>query len=207
MMLWPSDSRRSCSATSAAVPRRNSRRKTSDGFSSHGIKAPAPVHDRLRAPCCTFTPSVSDGNRVRCPIRSAANWSSEIVLRKPPSPGCGAAVRKQLSAGCPPSTSGCQTPLNTVKSCRGAPSGSRDRATACNRARHPSARGRTFAAAGRDCCRRPGSGAGPSPSSSARQNAGTIASSSGSPSTTPAARRNCRRDRDALPGDEDRRFG
>src|SRR5262245_55070605 len=76
------------------------------------------VHERLRIPCWTFTPSVSEGNRVRLPIRSAANWSSEIVLRKPPLPGCGADVRKQLSAGWPPSTSGFQTPLKTVKSLR-----------------------------------------------------------------------------------------
>src|ERR1041385_2914358 len=41
-----------------------------------------------------------------------------MVLRKPALPGCGAAVRKQLSAGCPPSTSGCHTPLKTVKSSR-----------------------------------------------------------------------------------------
>jgi trigger factor len=30
----------------------------------HEIITPDAVHDRLRAPCCTFTPSVSDGKRV-----------------------------------------------------------------------------------------------------------------------------------------------
>ena len=37
---------------------------------------------------------------------SAMYWSSEIVLRNELLPGCGAAVRKQMSAGCPPSTFG-----------------------------------------------------------------------------------------------------
>ena len=43
----------------------------------------------------------------------ARNLESGMAL-----PGCGAAVRKQLSAGWPPSTSGWETPLNTVKSSR-----------------------------------------------------------------------------------------
>src|SRR5688572_28223524 len=96
----------------------NIRLKTSDGFSSHGIIAPEGVHDSERCPRCTFTPSVRDGKRVRCPMRSDMYWSREIVLRKPPEPGRGAAVRKQLSAGCPPSTSGWETPLKAVKSSR-----------------------------------------------------------------------------------------
>ena len=33
-----------------------------------------------------------------------------MELRKDPLPGCGAAVRKQTSAGWPPSTLGCETP-------------------------------------------------------------------------------------------------
>ena len=82
------------------------------------IIAPPAVQERLRCPRETLTPSVSDGKRVRLPMRWAAYWSSEMVLRNPPLPGCGAAVRKQLSAGCPPSTSGFQTPLKTVKSSR-----------------------------------------------------------------------------------------
>ena len=44
--------------------------KTSDALSSHGISTPEPVHERLRWPCCTLTPSVSDGKRVRWPMRS-----------------------------------------------------------------------------------------------------------------------------------------
>ena len=98
-MVWPVSSLRTCASVSAFVPCRNIRRKTSAAFSSHGISTPEPVHDRLRRPCCTLTPSVSDGKRVRCPMRSPMYWSSEMVLRKPPLPGCGAAVRKQLSAG------------------------------------------------------------------------------------------------------------
>ena len=65
-----------------------------------------------------MTASVSDGNRVSVPIRSATNWSSEIVLRNELLAGCGAAVRKAMSDGWPPSTSGCDTPLKTVKSAR-----------------------------------------------------------------------------------------
>ena len=47
-------------------------------------------------------------------MRSAICWSNEMVLRNELLPGCGAAVRKQMSAGCPPSTFGCETPLNTL---------------------------------------------------------------------------------------------
>ena len=65
-----------------------------------------------------LTASVSDGNRVSVPIRSATSWSSEIVLRNELLAGCGAAVRKQMSDGWPPSTFGCDTPLSTVKSSR-----------------------------------------------------------------------------------------
>jgi hypothetical protein len=49
------------------------------------------------------------------PIRSATSWSSEIELRNELLAGCGAAVRKQMSDGWPPSTNGCDTPLSTVK--------------------------------------------------------------------------------------------
>src|SRR5690348_6625401 len=45
-------------------------------------------------------------------------WSSEIVLRKELLAGCGAAVKKLTSEGWPPSTFGCETPVNTVKSFR-----------------------------------------------------------------------------------------
>ena len=79
------------------------------------MATPVRVHDRLRPP---LTASVSDGNRVSVPIRSATSWSSEIVLRNELLAGCGAAVRKQMSDGWPPSTPGCDTPLSTVKSAR-----------------------------------------------------------------------------------------
>ena len=93
-------------------------RKTSEGRSSVGIITPPAVQERLREPRAQFTPRVMDGKRVRWPMRSAMNWSSEMELRKPPLPGWGAAVRKQLSAGWPPSTSGCETPEKTLKSSR-----------------------------------------------------------------------------------------
>jgi hypothetical protein len=86
-MLRPPSSFCNCDSTSAGEPWTNIRRNTSDAFSSQGIKTPDPVHERLRAPCFTFTPSVRDGNRVRVPIRSAMYWSSEIVFRKPPLDG------------------------------------------------------------------------------------------------------------------------
>ena len=41
-------------------------------------------------------------------------WSSEIVLRNELLAGCGAAVRKLMSEGWPPSTFGCDTPLITA---------------------------------------------------------------------------------------------
>src|SRR6185295_3177448 len=41
-----------------------------------------------------------------------------MVLRNELLAGCGAAVRKLMSEGCPPSTLGCETPLITVKSLR-----------------------------------------------------------------------------------------
>lgn len=36
-----------------------------------------------------LTPRVSHGKRVCVPMRSAKNWSNEIVLRNPPLDGCG----------------------------------------------------------------------------------------------------------------------
>ena len=88
---------------------------TPDAWPSGGIATPVRVHDRLRPP---LTASVSDGNRVSVPIRSATSWSSEIELRNELLAGCGAAVRKPMSDGWPPSTYGCDTPLSTVKSAR-----------------------------------------------------------------------------------------
>ena len=88
---------------------------TPDAWPSGGIATPVRVHDRLRPP---LTARVSDGNRVSVPIRSATSWSSEIELRNELLAGCGAAVRKQMSDGWPPSTYGCDTPLSTVKSAR-----------------------------------------------------------------------------------------
>ena len=88
---------------------------TRDAWSSGGMATPVRVHDRLRPP---LTASVSDGNRVSVPMRSAMSWSSEIVLRNELLAGCGAAVRKAMSDGWPPSTFGCDTPLRTVKSSR-----------------------------------------------------------------------------------------
>ena len=54
--------------------------------------------------------SVSEAKRVSAPMRSAANWSSEMVFLKLGAPGCGAAVRNEYSAECPPSTAGCDSP-------------------------------------------------------------------------------------------------
>src|SRR6187431_2202098 len=62
------------------------------------MSTPAAVHERLRWPSLTLTPSVSDGMRVRWPMYWARYWSSEIVLRKPPFDGCGAHVRKRHAA-------------------------------------------------------------------------------------------------------------
>jgi hypothetical protein len=58
----------------------------------------------------TFTPRVSEGNRVRWPIFLATTWSSEIVFRNPPLAGCGAAVRNETSDEWLPSTSGWEIP-------------------------------------------------------------------------------------------------
>ena len=96
---------------------------TSAALSSGGMATPVPVHERLRVR--VLTESVSEGKRVSTPICSAMCWSSEMVLRNELLPGWGAAVRKQMSAGCPPSTFGCETPLNTLKSSRCALSTSR----------------------------------------------------------------------------------
>src|SRR5690606_26832994 len=98
-------------------------------------------------------------------------------------------------AGCPPSTSGCDTPLKTVKSSRCRFSSSRygdsayPRPFSCGkncsgsrpRLLHTASIRRGFAAAF--------SGA-----PAARANAGNIESSHGSVSTRPAPRRNCRRE-------------
>ena len=74
------------------------------------------VQERLRVR--VLTARVREGKRVRMPICSAICWSSEMVLRKEPLPGWGDAVRKQISAGWPPSTLGCETPVTTLKSWR-----------------------------------------------------------------------------------------
>src|SRR6185437_11141684 len=72
-----------------------------------------PVQERLRFP---FTARAREGNLVCTPICSAMCWSSEIELWNELLAGCGAAVKKLTSEGWPPSTFGCDTPLNTVKS-------------------------------------------------------------------------------------------
>ena len=61
------------------------------------MATPVPVHERLRA--APLTASVSEGNRVSVPMRSAMYWSSEMVLRNELLAGCGAAVRKLMSDG------------------------------------------------------------------------------------------------------------
>ena len=114
-MLRPASISRTCRSTSAGVPCRKSWLKTPAARPSGGIATPVRVHDRLRPP---LTARVSDGNRVSVPICSATSWSSEIELRNELLAGCGAAVRKQMSEGWPPSTNGCDTPLSTVKSAR-----------------------------------------------------------------------------------------
>ena len=90
------------------------RRYTADGLCSPGMATPVRVNERHLFP--RPTARLKDGKRVRAPIRSAASWSSEMLLRKAPLPGCGAAVRNVFSAACPPSTEGCETPLKTVMS-------------------------------------------------------------------------------------------
>ena len=102
-------------STSSGRPSRNSLANTLDGQDSDGTGAPLRVHDRPK-------PSHDSGrlgNRVwprRC---SAANWSSEMVLRKPARcSGCGAPVRKLKMESWLGPTSGCDSPEMTVKSSR-----------------------------------------------------------------------------------------
>ena len=52
------------------------------------------------------------------PSCSAANWSSEMLLRKVGCPGCGAPVRKHCPAWWLPSTPGWDMPQKLVKCCR-----------------------------------------------------------------------------------------
>ncbi len=126
---------------------------------------------------------------------SAIAWSSEIVLRKPPLAGCGAAVRKQISEAWLPSTSGCETPLKTVKSLRSS--------------RQLAQVGRQLVVRARLLLGRNRSGSTPEvvadgqhpPRRAARvgaANAGRIALSNGRPRATPAPRRKWRRDRALL---------
>ena len=61
---------------------------------------------------------LSVGKRVKEPMCSAASWSIETEFLKPPAAGLGAAVRNTFSPGCPPDTSGCDTPENTVMESR-----------------------------------------------------------------------------------------
>ena len=64
---------------------------TLDGQASDGTSAPLRVQERPKP----SHDSARLANRVSPPMCSAANWSSEIVLRKPARrSGCGAAVRK-----------------------------------------------------------------------------------------------------------------
>src|SRR3982750_4220868 len=80
------------------------------------MATPLPVQERERAP--VLTARVSEGKRVWLPMRSAMYWSSEIVLRNELLAGWGAAVRKLMSDGWPPSTLGWETPEKIVKSGR-----------------------------------------------------------------------------------------
>src|SRR6186713_1217119 len=158
------------------------------------MATPVPVHERLRA--APLTESVRDGNRVRVPMRSAMYWSSEMVLRNELLAGCGAAVRKLMSEGCPPSTFGCDTPLITVKSLRCASSSlrygeatySRPAPVGKNRS------GRTPRLLQMPNIRR-GLALGASEEDAARTNRDCIASSNGSDIATPTPRRKRRRDR------------
>ena len=124
-------------------------------------------------------------------------WSSEIVLRNELLPGCGAAVRKQMSEVWLPSTPGCETPLITVKSRRWSLSSSRygdatySRPLVVGKNRSGSTprfwqmanirRGFAPGASGDDVC-------------AARANGESIESSIGSASATPAPCRKSRRD-------------
>ena len=80
-------------ATSSGRPSRNSLANTLDGQDSVGTGAPLRVHDRLK-------PSHDSGrlgNRVWPRMCSAANWSSEMVFRKPARrSGCGAAGQEAV---------------------------------------------------------------------------------------------------------------
>ena len=60
------------------------------------------------------TSSGSDGNRVWSPIRSAANWSTEIVFLKLLAVGCGAPLRNVCVERWPSELSWCERPLKTV---------------------------------------------------------------------------------------------
>src|SRR5438093_816509 len=97
--------------------------KTSAALSSGGTPTPVEEHERLLMR--VLTARVIEGKRVRVPIRSAMNWSTEIELWNEAELGCCAPVRKQTSAGCPLSTPGNDTPLKTEKSPRCSCSSSR----------------------------------------------------------------------------------
>ena len=88
-------------------------RTRSTGKMSAGTSAPLRVQDRPEP-----SPDRARlGKRVWPPMCSAANWSSEMLLRKPARrSGCGAPVRKlSWNRGVGP-TSGCDRPEMTVKS-------------------------------------------------------------------------------------------
>src|SRR5579883_444763 len=91
-------------------------RNTPAALCSGGMATPLPVQESDRA--AVLTARVSEGKRDRLPMRSVMYWSSEMVLLNELLAGCGAAVRKLMSEGCPPSTLGCETPEKTVKSLR-----------------------------------------------------------------------------------------
>ena len=99
-------------------------REDPDGRPSPGIITPPRVQERL--PLFTLpVQSARLAKRVSVPRRSAASWSSEMLLRKLGVPGCGAAVRKETSEACPPSTCGCESPEKMVRSSRKSRSASR----------------------------------------------------------------------------------
>ncbi len=115
-------------------------------------------------------------------------------MRNPALSGCGAPVRNDTSAACPPSTSGWLTPLNTVKSSRRSASGFRYRDSSYPR---PVSFGKKysgmkpmskFTAASRR-------GTAAVASDGALANAGRIASRNGSANDAPAARSTVRRER------------
>ena len=88
-----------------AVPCTNILRYRAAGLLSGG-NLDAAAGERQAAALAMPTWVTRAGKRVSAPIRSAATWSSETLLRNAPLPGCGAAVRNDFSAGCPPSTLG-----------------------------------------------------------------------------------------------------